>query len=245
MKPSVIDISHWQTVDPGFEPAKREGIVGVIHKLTEGSSYVDDTVDARAFLAREAGLLFGVYHFVRPGNMKSQAEFFVNTADKLNLDENGALLYALDHEDPGVSLKQALDFLLAVEELTGKSPVLYSGHVLKEQLADGCEDPRIYNYRLWLAQYSSSPELPKGYDVYWLWQYTDQGQLPGIAPAVDLNQYFGDRVDDLIEEWAGGFEPEPDPGPVPVPGLMYTTTITIVSDSPIGVHVKHQERGEV
>src|SRR3954468_12510430 len=108
MKPSVIDISHWQTVNPGFEPAKAEGIVGVIHKLTEGSSYVDDVVDARAFLADAAGLKFGVYHFVRPGNMKQQAEFFVNTANKLGLDEDGELLYALDHEDLGVSLDQAI-----------------------------------------------------------------------------------------------------------------------------------------
>src|SRR3954468_16144682 len=143
MKPSVIDISHWQTVDPGFEPAKKEGIVGVIHKLTEGSSYVDPTVEARAFLAREADLLFGVYHFVRPGDMKKQAEFFVKTADKLNLDEDGELLYALDHEDPSVSLDQALVFLQTVAELTGKSPVLYSGHVIKEQL-DKEVDPRIY-----------------------------------------------------------------------------------------------------
>src|SRR3954447_10774775 len=116
MKPSVIDISHWQTVSPGFEPAKAEGIVGVIHKLTEGSGYVDPTVEARAFLAREADLLFGVYHFVRPGDMKKQAEFFVNTANKLGLDEDGELLYALDHEDPSISLAQAIDFLEAVAE---------------------------------------------------------------------------------------------------------------------------------
>jgi lysozyme len=240
MKPSVIDISHWQTIDPGFEPAKAEGITGVIHKLTEGSSYVDDTVEARAFLAREADLLFGVYHFVRPGNMTSQAEFFVRTADKLSLDEDGDLLYALDHEDPGVSLDQAIVFLEAVAELTGKSPVMYSGHVLKEQL-NKAVDPRIYDYRLWLAQYSSSPELPKGYDSYWIWQYTDKGQLPGIKPAVDLNQYFGDSMDDLRDEWAGLDTPEPGPEPGPeVP--MYTTTITIVSDSPIGVDVRHEER---
>jgi lysozyme len=240
MKPSVIDISHWQTVNPGFEPAKAEGIVGVIHKLTEGSGYVDDTVDARAFLAREAGMLFGVYHFVRSGSMSQQAQFFVDTVDKLNLDEDGELLYALDHEDPDVSLDQAIEFLETVAELTGKSPVLYSGHVLKEQLASCSTPPKaLYAYRLWLAQYSSSPELPKGYDSYWLWQYTDKGQLPGIAPAVDLNQYFGDRVEDLIEEWAGVDMPEPGPEP-DVP--MFTTTITIVSESPIGVHVSHEER---
>jgi hypothetical protein len=66
--------------------------------------------------------------------MSQQAKFFVDTANKLNLDEDGELLYALDHEDPGVSLDQAIEFLEAVAELTGKSPVLYSGHVIKEQL---------------------------------------------------------------------------------------------------------------
>lgn len=235
MKPSVIDISHWQTVDPGFEGARDAGIVGVIHKLTEGTGYIDPTVEARAFLADRAELAFGVYHFIRPGSISRQAQFFVETAASFDLDAGGDLLYALDHEDPAVSLDEALEFLEIVTELTGRAPVIYSGHVIKEQLAEKT-DKRIYAYRLWLAQYCEAPpSLPAGFERYWLWQYTDQGKLPGLEPAVDLDYYDGDPAT-LRAEWSGLFMPEET-----LPDLSkeeYVTTITLVSDTPIGVHVR-------
>ena len=54
----------------------RRQCIGCIHKLTEGSSYTDDHADARHYLATSAGMAWGLYHFLRPGNMEQQAEFF-------------------------------------------------------------------------------------------------------------------------------------------------------------------------
>jgi len=38
--PSCIDISHWQNF-PDFEQVRAAGVVAMIHKATEGTSYVD------------------------------------------------------------------------------------------------------------------------------------------------------------------------------------------------------------
>ncbi|HLQ24778.1 MAG TPA: GH25 family lysozyme [Acidiferrobacterales bacterium] len=57
----VIDLSHHQEqVD--FEKIKASEIVGVIHKATEGSAFVDKMYTTRQDQARQAGLLWGAYH---------------------------------------------------------------------------------------------------------------------------------------------------------------------------------------
>ena len=126
---AVVDLSHWDEVD-SFEDSEDEGVVGIIHKATGSNNYFDPTYNQRKKDALAAGLLWGAYHFLRPGNMKDQAQYFVSKVGK-NLD-----LYAADHEDEGVSLDDLKTFLREVKRLTGKSPIVYSGHVLKGQLGD-------------------------------------------------------------------------------------------------------------
>jgi len=222
----VIDLSHHNVIPQSLEAAAAAGVWGVIHKLTEGTSFTDDKVDSRYYLAKEAGMLWGVYHFIRPGNIEQQAEFFVGQADALGVSDQSTL-YVLDYEDTGVSLDDALTFMRKVEQLTGGMPALYSGHVLKEALG-GKPNAEISQYRLWLAEYSSSPTLPPGFDEYWLWQFSESGSVPGIEPPVDVNAYDGDQ-DLLRAEWVeGGVQPEPQPDQI---------TVTIRITAPAGVIV--------
>jgi GH25 family lysozyme M1 (1,4-beta-N-acetylmuramidase) len=142
--------------------------------------------------------------------MEAQVDYFLRAAAEISDDET---LLALDWEDAGVSLDEAVEFLQLVEHRTGRAPVLYSGHVLKEAL-DGTPDIRLSQYRLWLCQYADEPVLPPGYaEGYWAWQYSDKGTVPGITPPTDLNAYDG-TVEDLCAEWSGAEEEdiEPEPG---------------------------------
>lgn len=207
-KAVVIDLSHHNTIPSSLAPAKASGIVGVIHKVTEGTTYVDDKVAARYDLAKKAGMMWGLYHFVRPGKMKEQVANFLSNSREVS-DPN--TLFVLDYEDTGVSLDDCVKFLNAVEVLTKRLPVIYSGHVLKEKL-NGKADPRLSKYPLWLAQYGPEAEVPPGWDTYWLWQFTEDGSCPGINPPVDLNACAG-SVQQLIEDWTGGEAPAPAPTP--------------------------------
>jgi lysozyme len=149
----VIDISHWnEGLD--FAELKRAGIVGVIHKATEDTGYVDPTYAPRRVEAEQAGLLWGAYHFLRPGSMQAQAEHFVSAVG----NADGVLL-AADHEDSGVSLEDLRLFLGTVWSLTAQRAVVYSGHVIKGQLGDDT-DTYLAEHRLWLAHYSSTPTWP-------------------------------------------------------------------------------------
>src|SRR5262245_23181873 len=232
----VIDLSHHNVIPESLQAAKDAGVWAVIHKLTENVGFTDDKVESRCFLARQAGLLWGVYHFIRPGNIRQQAEFFVEQAKALGVADD-ATLYVLDHEDAGVSLDDALEFLRAVEELSGHRPAIYSGHVLKDQLG-GEPEEEISQYRLWLAQYTSGePDLPPGFDAYWLWQFTDDGSVPGIDPPVDCNAYDYTEAD-LRDEWSGnGAAPGPEPAPEPEAEPTVEIDITVKGMPAEAVHV--------
>ena len=197
--PLVLDLSHWNPVE-SWEALKQSGIVGIIYKVTEGSSYVDTTYDAAKKGARAAGLLWGAYHFLRPGDMRAQAKFFV---DKVGEPID---LYCADHEDFGVTVEDLKLFMLEVHRLTGVKPILYSGHVIKEQVGN-IPDPVLAQYRLWIAQYTgaSQPEWPQQiWPMWWLWQYTEHGAATGVGGDVDMNRYSGAGPLQLTAEWGGG-----------------------------------------
>lgn len=212
LKPAFIDLSHHNTIPQSLLPAKQTGILGVIHKCTEGTGYIDSKVESRRYLAHDAGMLWGLYHFVRPGSMIEQVDFFLSTAEEIS-DEN--TLLALDWEDTGVSIEAAIAFMTRLEGISRRSPVLYSGHVLKEALG-GKPEPRLSRYRLWLAQYASNPTLPPGWSSYWGWQYTDQGSVMGVTPPTDLNAFDG-TIEELASSWSGRTTtPKPPAKPITI-----------------------------
>jgi len=195
----VIDLSHHNTVASDLAAAKADGVLGVIHKMSDGSGMVDPKVKARYSLAKDAGLLWGIYEFLRPGDVNKQAAFFMAKALEAGVLDDDTLI-ACDFER-AIPLIDVLHFLQTVERGTSRSPVLYSGNYLKDEGgAPAC--PPLVRYRLWMPQYGPTAVLPKGYDSYWLWQWTDKGKVSGIGGNVDLNHFDG-TDDELSAQWSG------------------------------------------
>jgi len=211
LNPMVLDLSHHNTVT-SFQDIYYSGIRGIIHKATEGSSYVDPTYASRRSLAKSVGLLWGAYHFFRPGDITAQVEHFLRHADP----EPGTLL-ALDHEDERCSAADAIQFIKLLEAKTGRLPVLYSGHLIKDQLGNQV-DQYLGTCRLWHAQYGPQPHTQASWDSYWLWQFTD-GQHGPDAPKIkgvddsnlDVNSFRG-TYEELADQWVGGLIGAVKPG---------------------------------
>lgn len=209
MTPHVIDVSKYEpTAD--WLAVRRGGVRGVIAKATEGRTYVDSTYSIKRIGALEAGLLWGAYHFLRPGDMALQAEHFLSFAKTKAGD-----LIAIDHEDLRVGLPDLKAFARIVREKSGHSALLYSGHVLKEQLG-GKPDWELVELcpRLWLAQYSSHVSCPPGWKVPWLHQFTGDGagpgphSVPGIKQdGIDVDTAPG-GIAQLEAEWSGALPEE-------------------------------------
>lgn len=200
--PRVIDISHYNVVED-FEQALKFGIWGVIHKATEGQSVVDKKLEARRFLTNKAGLLWGTYHFIRPGNIAGQVAHYLKNA-KIGPND----LMALDWEDNKVSVAAAKDWAMRVADKIGRKPIIYSGNTAKELIKGN--DEFLGSHKLWLAQYGSSYTIQKSWKDIWIWQFTGDGKgplphmVPGIAipgnNGIDINHYAGTRAQ-LTKEW--------------------------------------------
>jgi lysozyme len=195
-KPLVIDLSHHQVIPKDLSGAADAGIAAVIHKATENVVVSDAKAKARKALAEDAGLLWGIYHFMRPGHIRNQADAFLSKTDLIDDDT----LLVCDFEVNGITLDELLEFLTRVEAKSGQKPVLYSGNTLKE-LGGASTHRELADYRLWIAQYNNKgPTLPKGYKDWWLWQYSDRGKVAGINGSVDVNAYQG-TARDLRQNW--------------------------------------------
>ncbi|MYW63647.1 muramidase [Streptomyces sp. SID8379] len=85
-----IDVSSYQTT---FDT---DGLAFAFIKATEGRSYVNPRLAAQTRLARDGGCVVGFYHFLWPGNITAQAEYFLSKAP-----EKAGDLLAVDWETTG------------------------------------------------------------------------------------------------------------------------------------------------
>lgn len=201
----VIDISHHNgAID--LSNAQDAGILGIIQKATQGSSFSDPTYQKNLNQAQALGLLWGAYHFGNGDDGVSQADFFLQT-----VQPTAGTILVLDFESNAagstMSLQEARDFVTHIQAVTGIWPGLYGGSYLKQQLGSQ-PDPILQNCWLWLAQYGPTPVLPPGWQNWTLWQYTDGhirpevNPIPGISPCD--RDFYSDTPALLQQKWASG-----------------------------------------
>jgi lysozyme len=200
-----IDVSLWQR-DLDWAALKKAGVSFAFAKATEADNVTDPYFAKNWPAIKAAGIVRGAYHFFRPAkDPLKQAVFFTSTV-KL---EQGDLPLVLDIESsgglmPADLVKVAKVFLDEVERISGRKPIIYTGPNFWNTSMAVPEAPAwTKNYLLWIANYTTGqrPLVPKGWTNWAIWQYTDQGRLPGYAGNLDLDRYAG-TVDDLIA-WAG------------------------------------------
>jgi GH25 family lysozyme M1 (1,4-beta-N-acetylmuramidase) len=217
IRANVVDLYHGDRV-ADFSLAKAAGLVGVIHKASQGaaSSAIDPMYAVRKKRALAVGLLWGAYHFMTNYDPHDQVFLFMRAAFPETLGEpDKTTLLALDFEPFGLrtpTLEILRAMLEEIEQKCGRKAVIYSGNLIKEQLGDKPDD-YLESHRLWLAEYAEQWSLKPmtAWQKPWLWQYTGDGVgptphsiagIPGSGGKVDLNFYDGPD-DQLRSEWAG------------------------------------------
>jgi lysozyme len=202
----VIDISHHNDV-ADWDAVKGAGIVGIIHKATEGTSFLDEDYLSRAREALDRGFMWGAYHIATGASVPAQVDHFLRVA---GVDDE--TLYALHWEDdPGgnaMSLNGAVEFMQRIGQRIGMHRcVMYSGNTAKEKIGSRDVD-FLGKHRLWLAQYGQSPVAQRSWDSIWLWQYSDGNVgpqphgCPGITGECDTNSFDGLDAQ-LRLQWSG------------------------------------------
>ncbi|MFG3259706.1 glycoside hydrolase family 25 protein [Streptomyces sp. NPDC048172] len=185
-----IDVASYQRED-----YSTKGMDFVIVKATEGKSYFNPKHHAQVKTGREAGLVTGFYHFVRPGSMKTQADYFLS---KIKLVAGDVL--ALDWEDTGVSNAQKDAWIKYVQEKRPEHKVL------------------LYcNVNFWLNRDTTS----FAGDGLWIAHYNGKPGKPGVKHPWRFHQYTSKPIDtnlgnfesrEALREWAGGAKAPSDGG---------------------------------
>jgi lysozyme len=198
----VIDLSHFNNVTD-FNAVKADGIVGVIHKATEGIDYIDSMYHIRRSQALAAGLWWGAYHFATGDDAVTQATHFLSAVNPAPTD-----LLVLDFEQnttgSSMSIAGAEQFVTSVQSATGRWPGLYSGSYIEELLGGG-QNPTLANCWFWLSEYGPTPHVPLNWSTWTMWQYTDGevGPEPHSVAGVgncDRDQFNGE-MDGLTRLW--------------------------------------------
>lgn len=186
-----IDVSHWQgTID--WPAVRAGGYDFAILKATESTGYVDPTFAANRARARAAGLITGAYHFARAGDPVAEADHFVAAVGSLAPGE----IAVLDWEVPGSNPPAwCLTWLQRVHQRLGGYPLVYMN--ASTARAWKWKTVEAAGYQLWLAKYDLSTAYP-GVVGDWskvvMKQHSDKGKVPGVAGAVDLNVFYGDKA---------------------------------------------------
>ena len=191
----VVDLSHYNTVSD-FSTVKADGIVGVIHKATQGTSYTDPTYSSRRSQALGSGLWWGAYHFGTGSDGGQQAQYFLSVVNPGPAD-----LLVLDFEEntsggSNMTLSQAEQFVSLIQNKTGRWPGIYGGSYIKQVLGS-TQNSVLSNCWFWLAQYGSSAVVPTTWPTWTMWQYTDgtNGPTPHSVNGIgncDRDKFNGD-----------------------------------------------------
>jgi len=193
---AVIDLSHHnQNLD--FPQIREQGgILGVIHKATQGLRFQDPTYVTHRASALSSGLLWGAYHFGTGSDGVEQAQYFLDS-----VSPDAQTLLVLDFEanphGPSMTLEEARAFVTHVQSVTGRWPGLYSGYYIKTLLGT-IRDPVLANCWFWLAQYGPTAVVPANWPRWTMWQYTDGAAGPPPhdvrgAGLCDRDQFAGDE----------------------------------------------------
>jgi len=231
-----IDTSHYQhapTLD--WTKAKGDGVQFAFIKATEGTTFRDPYFTSDWAATQANGLYRGAYHFARPvvGTAEKQARYFASVIGPQT--GRGTLPPVLDLEATGGLDKTQLvawtrAFLTKLEELTGRTPIIYVSPAFWEYYLGNTT--AFTRYPLWIANYGvSAPRVPGGWPTWTFWQTSSSGRIKGISGRVDTDLFNGSMTG--LRKLALAYEPQPvnlaltTSNPAPTTGQTVTFSGTL------------------
>ena len=191
-----IDISRAQANEIDSLNVDTDSLSFIICKATEGVTYTDPNFTENWSTIPQKGFIRGAYHFYHTNDDPTeQATFFVNSLVGLNQSD---LAPVLDIEEGGIVAGTAVAaiqadlmvFLKAVEQLSGRKPIIYTNVNVGNKYLD---NPEFSSYALWIAYPAEvvEPELPTTWATtgWSLWQESWSYQIDGYTD--DFDKYNG------------------------------------------------------
>lgn len=192
-----IDVSKYQG-DIDWQQVKAAGVEFVIIRLGyrgygAGGLGEDPMAQENYRGAKEAGLKVGAYFFsqaITVEEAREEANYAMELVKDWQMDM--PLVYdweclADDYRTVGVDARLLTDCTIAFCDTVaqaGYTPMIYFN---PDQSQKQMYLAELTDYGFWLAMYSDEMDYQYKVDM---WQYTNEGSVPGISGNVDINLYF-------------------------------------------------------
>ena len=190
-----IDVSKWNgNID--WNAVKNSGVSYVIIRCgyrgsTQGALIEDSKFKSNIEGATDAGLKVGVYFFTQAidnAEALEEASMVLDLVKKyrisypifLDVEPSGGRADSLSKEERTAICKTFCETI----EKYGYTAGIYAN---KTWLTNKIDASALNGYKIWLAQYASTPTYTGRYDM---WQYKDTGKVSGIDGNVDLNMSY-------------------------------------------------------
>ena len=176
----LIDVSEFQGEEIDWKQVKDSGVEFVIIRLgyraygDSGELVLDAMYEQNIQGALEAGLDVGVYFF-------SQA---VNAAEVVYDTEEIKWDTARTDNNTKQEFTNFCKVFCDTIEHAGYESMIYSN---MKWMAFTLDMSELSEYDFWYADYHEVPQCPYDYKI---WQYSEEGAVPGINGNVDLNLWF-------------------------------------------------------
>ncbi len=192
-----IDVSKWNgNID--WNAVRNSGVSFVIIRCgyrgsTKGALVEDSAFRRNIEGATAAGLKVGIYFFTQAVN---EVEAVEEASMVLSLVKNYKISYPIfiDTEACGgradkISRETRTAVCRAFCETIRNGGYTAGIYASKSWFTDNLNVGSLNSYKIWLAQYATTPTYTGRYD---LWQYSSKGKINGISGDVDLNySYLG------------------------------------------------------
>lgn len=193
-----IDVSSWNgSID--WSKVSKSGVTYAIIRCgfrgsTVGGLVVDSKFETNIKAATDAGIKVGVYFFTQAISETEAVEEASMVLEKVKKYKISYPIFidvenATNGRANSLSVSNRTAIVKAFCETIkagGYTPGIYAN---KTWLSNKLNMSELSEYKIWLAQYATSPTYTGKYDV---WQYTESGSITGISGSVDLNlSYMG------------------------------------------------------
>lgn len=182
------DISDYDPVDSWRRV--RESCPFLISKATQGTSFVDRTLDEVIRECERRGIPYWLYTYLNRGDELAQTRFLVETCK--NKVGESFVGYALDVEDGNApsGVQRAMEYLKTVNTKMMLYTMYSEYDRYRELIRTRPEKCAWWEARYGLNNGRYDPRYPshEGVDLQ---QYTSEGRCPGIEGKTDLNRVTG------------------------------------------------------
>jgi lysozyme len=197
-----VDVSVYQG-PVNWPSVKAAGVAFAFARVSDGSG-LDEQFDANWAGIKAAGMIRGAYQFFEPADDPVvQADIVIHAVYDANnfpvpFLNPGALPVVLDVEVTGNQSASTLaaniqTWINHVQAATARVPMIYTA----SGFWDGSVGSTAFSANsLWAANWGvGCPSLAQGWTNWAVWQFADNGTVPGISSLVDLDLFNGSMSD--------------------------------------------------